>query len=135
MDYDYTKLLQQAIRFYTIKKWPIPFFKNGVTLQQVIILGVVLVLTLVVLALTLLGGVDFTVKLLFNGWILILGGMGVAAWALFSLSWDQKNFFRYIWDRYQFRKQHVQQFEHGSDVVLPLDSRVTYGAERRRGNG
>ncbi|MBC2373753.1 conjugal transfer protein [Listeria booriae] len=126
MEYDYTKILKQPIRMYTIKGVPIPFFKNGVSLQQIIVIGIVLALAVILGIIAFMQKIEAVMGFIMNWWVLVLGAIFVIIWTLFSLSWDRKNIFRYLLDRLVYQRKKKVQYEHGEPIEIVIGQRVTY---------
>ncbi|MBC1333537.1 conjugal transfer protein [Listeria booriae] len=126
MEYDYTKILKQPIRLYTIKGIPIPFFKNGISMQQIIVIAIVFAVAVLFGIFAFTQKLEAAIHFIMNWWVLILGAIFVILWTLFSLSWDRKNIFRYVLDRLLYEKKKAVQYEHGEHVEVPLGQRVTY---------
>ncbi|MBC6304246.1 TcpE family conjugal transfer membrane protein [Listeria immobilis] len=131
MEYDYTRILQQKHKIYTYKGIPIPLAKNGVTVQQLIVIGSVFLVLILLGIFAYMQGVSSLVTLIKKGWLIMMVLTGVVIWTLFSLNWDQKSFFNYLLDRFRFKKNTYKQYEHGQLVEIPLDCTVKYEMERR----
>lgn len=131
MEYDYTRILQQKHKIYTYKGIPIPLAKNGVTVQQLIVIGSVFLVLILLGIFAYMQGVSSLVTLIKKGWLIMIVLTGVVIWTLFSLNWDQKSFFNYLLDRFRFKKNTYKQYEHGQLVEIPLDCTVKYEMERR----
>ncbi|MBC1572763.1 conjugal transfer protein [Listeria sp. FSL L7-1426] len=131
MEYDYTKILQQKNKVYTIKGVPIPFAKNGVTIQQIVVIGAVFFLLFLLGVFVYIQGIDTLMVVVKKSWLVIIAVVGVLIWTLFSLNWDRKSFFVYLIDRIRFKKNKNRQFEHGEIVEFPFNYAVKYEKERR----
>lgn len=111
---------------YTIKGVPIPFFKNGVSLQQIIVIGIVLALAVILGIIAFMQKIEAVMGFIMNWWVLVLGAIFVIIWTLFSLSWDRKNIFRYLLDRLVYQRKKKVQYEHGEPIEIVIGQRVTY---------
>ncbi|HHQ0190790.1 TPA: TcpE family conjugal transfer membrane protein [Listeria monocytogenes] len=131
MEYDYTRILQQKHKVYTYKGFPIPFAKDGVTIQQLIVIGSVFLVLILVGIFVYMQGVASLVALIKKGWMIMIVLTGGVIWTLFSLNWDRKSFFSYLLDRFRFKKNTYRQYEHGQLVDIPLDCTVKYDMGRR----
>ncbi|WP_088840970.1 TcpE family conjugal transfer membrane protein [Listeria sp. ILCC797] len=126
MEIDYTKMLKQGIRFYTFRGHPIPYMKNGISMSQLIIVG------LLVGGLSIFGLIGLFLQVTWiqhaftKGWLLLFGGIILLTWILFTLNWDKKNFWLYALDRFSFQKQQMIQYEHGHHVAHPIETTVVY---------
>ncbi|EAC6450126.1 conjugal transfer protein [Listeria monocytogenes] len=131
MEYDYTKIMQQKHRVYTIKGVPIPLVKNGITIQQMVVIGMVLIFFVILGIFIYIQGIDTLISVMKNAWLIIIITVGILIWTLFSLNWDRKSFLVYLLDRFRFKKNKYRQYEHGELVEFPLDYVVRYETERR----
>ncbi|EAC9721719.1 conjugal transfer protein [Listeria monocytogenes] len=131
MEYDYTKIMQQKHRVYTIKGVPIPLVKNGITIQQMVVIGMVLIFFIILGIFIYIQGIDTLISVMKNAWLIIIITVGILIWTLFSLNWDRKSFLVYLLDRFRFKKNKYRQYEHGELVEFPLDYVVRYETERR----
>jgi hypothetical protein len=126
LEIDYTKMLKQGIRFYTVRGHPIPYMKNGVSSSQLIIVGVLLGGMTIFGLIGLFLQVTWIQHAFTRGWLLLIGGSILLTWILFTLNWDRKNFLLYALDRLTFQKQRTKQYEHGQHVALPIETTVIY---------
>ncbi|EIA7377639.1 conjugal transfer protein [Listeria monocytogenes] len=131
MEYDYTKIMQQKHKVYTFRSVPIPFAKNGVSIQQIVVVGLVFLVLIILGIFIYIQGIDSLVSVMKNAWLIIIIAVGVLIWTLFSLNWDRKSFLIYLVDRFRFKKNKYRQYEHGELVEFPLDYVVKYETERR----
>lgn len=124
----YTKELKQKQRIYSIGKkgTPIPFFENGIDLSA-LVLGGVMILALVLIALIANANhITFIAYAIKHATILVLAGVGLFIWIMFSMQWDRKGFFVYLYDRILFRIRGAQSFEHGLVVPRYTNETIRY---------
>lgn len=126
MEFDYTKILKQPVRFYTVWGVPIPFMRNGITLQQLIIGIIAMMLVVLLFILAMSNQLGWLLYLFRKGWLLISGFTLTTIWLLFSINWDKKNFFQFLIGRLLFRKGETIQVEHGELVEIPIETKITY---------
>lgn len=118
MEYNYTKEYNQPIKIYSLKGIPIPFVENGLRLDHLIVAGVFLILTGLFAFFAFVKKITMVQVAFKNAWLIIILLVLVLVWTLFSLKWDNKNFFQYLWGRLKFMKHEKVQFEHGHSVPL-----------------
>lgn len=118
LEYNFTRELKQPHKLYHIGKWAIPFAKDGLSLQYVVLIGI---LGVTVLAVTLLAFV-FDIKVLksaiTNGWLLIILGIGIFVWVFFSIKWDNKSFLSFLFGRILNRRVRKHSVEQGHIVPI-----------------
>lgn len=118
MEYNYTREFKQPIKMFLIPgtKTPIPLVKNGLNLEHIIVGALITGVFILIGIVAFVKKISFIQNLISTSWLLILIVIGVIVWTLFSLKWDNKNFFKYIIDRFVFKKRSKLQFEHGHTI-------------------
>lgn len=116
MEYNYTRELKQPIKIYTIKGRPIPFFSDGVRLEYLIVSAVILLIVLVAIGVSIALGFNLATYLLKHDWLLLILGVFLAVWILFTLKWDNKKFTDFVMGRFLFRRKKGKTFEHKAEA-------------------
>lgn len=129
MEYNYTKEFKQPHKIYGIGDRKIPFLSNGVRLEQIVVFGVFLVILGIFFLFGLLSGNGFLHALITKSWILMIAGVGVIIWTLFSLKWDNKNFIDYLIGRGTYFSKRNNRYEHGLYVPI-FRQKVTYSDKK-----
>ena len=109
----------------------IPFLSNGVRKEQVLVFSVIRLILGIFFLFTLLSGNGFLHTLVTKSWILMIAGVGVMVWTLFSLKWDNKNFIDYLIGRGTYFSKRNNRYEHGLYVPL-FHQKVTYSNVRKK---
>lgn len=125
MEYNYTKEFKQPHKIYGIGEHKIPFFSNGVRMEQIVIFGIFLAILGIFFLFSLFSGNGFLHTLVTKSWLLMIAGVGVIVWTLFSLKWDNKNFIDYLIGRGTYFNKRNNRYEHGLYVPL-FHQKVTY---------
>lgn len=131
MEYNYTKEFKQPHKIYGIRNRKLPFLANGVRMEQIIVLGIFLFILMLFFLFSFLSGNSFMQILVTKSWILMIAGVGVGVWTLFSLKWDNKNFIDYLIGRgiYFIKRNH--RYEHGLYVPF-FHQKVTYAQKQKK---
>ncbi|AOA04162.1 MULTISPECIES: TcpE family conjugal transfer membrane protein [Carnobacterium] len=130
MEYNYTREFNQPIKFYTFPNGTaIPYAKNGVRLDYLVLTGVLIVVGFVIFLISLYTKINFVQSVYKNGWLIILVGIGVLVWALFSLKWDNKNFIDYCIGRAGYKARKATKYEHGH--IVPQINKIHYRPIKR----
>lgn len=129
MEYNYTREFKQPIKFYSVHGVPIPYAKNGIRLDYIVLVGVLIFVGVIIFLISLYSNINFIQSVYKNGWLLILVGIGVLVWALFSLKWDNKNFIDFLIGRVGFTARKATKYEHGH--VVPQVNRIHYRPIKR----
>ncbi|EPH75336.1 hypothetical protein D929_00819 [Enterococcus faecalis 02-MB-P-10] len=131
MEYNYTREFKQPHKVYTIKEYPIPFAPNGIPLARLVFFFSLVGLVLLIGFLGLIFDLSWIKTVLTNAWLLLLAGLGLLVWTLFSLKWDNKNFFSYVWGRGLHVFQKNKRYEH--ELLVPFyHQKVTYQVKKKR---
>lgn len=131
MEYNYTREFKQPHKVYTIKGYPIPLAPNGIRLEHIVVGGVFVLLLGFIWILGFVAKIGFIKSLFTNYWLLIIAGVGVLVWTLFSLTWDNKNFIEYVIGRGKYVTHKNKRYEH--EMLVPLfKQRTTYQTNRKR---
>lgn len=129
MEYNYTPEFKQPNKIYSIGRYPIPFASNGLRLEYIVVGALFVLLLVILLAISFITGISFLQSLFINYWMLILAGVGVAVWTLFSLKWDNKSFLDYLFGRGMYLKNKNKRYEH--ELLVPFyKQRVTYQVKK-----
>ncbi|HJE18411.1 TcpE family conjugal transfer membrane protein [Enterococcus gallinarum] len=131
MEYNYTREFKQPIKIYSIKGHAIPLAPNGIRFEHIVVGGVFLFLALLIWLLGFIANVSFIQSLFTNHWLIIIAGVGVLVWTLFSLKWDNKNFLDYILGRGSYVLQKKKRYEH--ELFVPFfHEKVIYQIKRKQ---
>ncbi|MBO0431282.1 TcpE family conjugal transfer membrane protein [Enterococcus sp. DIV0660C] len=119
MEYNYTREFKQPIKFYT---WfgghSIPLFPDGVRLEYVIVFSGISLVTLLGILASFFFNWNVVTFFTTHYWGLILSGIGLATWILFSLTWDKKSFLGFLTGRVRLQQSKGKQFEHAAKAPL-----------------
>lgn len=131
MEYNYTREFKQPVKFYSLKGYAIPFAPNGIRLEYLVVCGVLIALVLVFALIAYVTKISFIQSLFTNYWMLVIAGVGVVAWTLFSLKWDNKNFIDYLLGRGNYLRHKKKRYEH--EMLVPFfHEKVTYQVKKKR---
>lgn len=125
MEYNYTPEFKQPHKIYSIKGYALPFAPNGIRLEQIIVGSVIVGVLVIFAVISFVAKINFFTMLFSKFYLLILAGVGVLVWTLFSLKWDNKNFLDYLIGRGNFLYQRKKRYEHGLFVPFHKE-RVRY---------
>lgn len=84
--------------------------------------GIFLALLGVIVVISFLTGISFLQSLFVNYWMLIIAGVGVFVWTLFSLKWDNKSFIDYLLGRGKYYQNKNKRYEH--EMLVPFYKQV-----------
>lgn len=131
MEYNYTREFKQPIKVYSIKGYPIPLAPNGIRMEHIVVGGIFLGLLVLIGILGFIAKVSFIQSLFTNYWLIVLAGVGVLVWTLFSLKWDNKSFIDYVLGRGNYLFQRKKRYEH--ELFVPFyNEKVTYWIKKKR---
>lgn len=129
MEYNYTKEFKHPHKIYGIKGQKIPWISNGIRMEQLVIGGIFLLVLLILFFIAYVNQISFLQTLFQKSWLIMLFGIGVLVWTLFSMKWDNKNFFEYLVGRTTYYKKRKQRFEH--EMYVPFfHEKVTYSLQK-----
>ena len=131
MEYNYTQEFKQPNKIYAIGGHAIPFAANGLRLEYIVVGGLCVLLLGIVLVISFITGISFLQSLFINYWMLLLAGVGVLVWTLFSLKWDNKSFLDYLIGRGTYLQKKNKRYEH--ELLVPFyKQKVTYQVTKHR---
>ncbi len=96
MEYNYTREFKQPHKIYSIKGVALPFAPNGIRLEQIFVGIGILILLLIFAIISFVAKINFFTTIIANFWLILIVGVGVLVWTLFSLKWDNKSFLDYL---------------------------------------
>ncbi|MGM0208472.1 hypothetical protein IGI96_002992 [Enterococcus sp. DIV0421] len=133
MEYNYTKEWKQPHKVYKIGAFNLSrFFPAGLKLSYVVTTTVFIVLFGIVALITAIKGIAFISSLFSKSWFIIIFFIILFSWILFSMTWDNKNAYRYLVSQIRYGKTKEVKIEH-EDLVVYDQFIITYqkGGKRK----
>lgn len=131
MEYDYSREFNQKHKIYTLPNGKaIPYAKDGIKLSSIVMFCTIVFIFIIMAIIAFVKKITFLQSLFTNAYLLILFFIGVLVWFLFSLKYDNKNFFSFLSGRLKFLKTQKLQVEHGHKTVF-YKEQVMY--QRKKG--
>lgn len=132
MEYNYTKEFKQPNKVYAFPNGtPIPFAQNGLRMEHIAVAGIFGFVLLIIIIISIVLNISFLQSLFINYWMLVILAVGVLVWTLFSLKWDNKNFFEYVLGRGTYHQNKNKRYEH--EMLVPFyKKKVTYSRQKRK---
>ncbi|OTN83962.1 hypothetical protein A5819_003512 [Enterococcus sp. 7E2_DIV0204] len=130
MEYCYTREFNQKHKLYTIGGKGIPFAPNGIALESILLFFGIIAVLAVIAVVAFVKKVSFLQSLFTNAYLIIIFGVVIFVWFLFSLTWDNKSFFGFLKGRFTFFANSRIQTEHEHKTVL-YKQKVSYQRKKR----
>lgn len=128
MEYNYTKEWKQPHKVYKIGEFNISrFFPSGLKMSYVVTTTLFVVLFGITALVTAIKGIAFISNLFSKAWFIIIFFIFIIilSWILFSMTWDNKNVYRYLLSQFRYGKTKEIKIEH-EDLVVYEDKLITY---------
>lgn len=131
MEYCYTREFSQKHKIFTLGGIPLPFAPNGLNVESLVVFVGIVGVVIIIAVISFVKKISFIQNIFSSAYLIITFFIAVFVWFLFSLTWDNKNFFGFLSGRFRYLNSVNRRVEH-EEPVFCYKEKVTYQRSIRR---